>query len=163
MFRSSSIVLAGLVTLLAACGGGTSAPAPATSPAPETAQTAPAPASSAAPSPADAPTSVQAGVYTAAQAERGQEVFGAVCGECHSAREFRGGDFLYAWGGGSVGRFVERVVKTMPEDAPGSLEMAQYIDVAAYVLSLNGFPTGQAELTSDPEVLDRILIEGAAP
>jgi hypothetical protein len=62
-----------------------------------------------------------------------------------------------------VGRFVERVVKTMPENDPGSLEMAQYIDVAAYVLSLNGFPTGAAELSADPEALDRIVIEGAAP
>lgn len=117
-------------------------------------------ASAAAPS---APTSVRAGVYTAAQAERGREVFGAVCGECHSTREFRGGDFLFAWGGGSVGRFVERVMTTMPEDDPGSLETAQYIDVAAYVLSLNGYPTGAAELSADPEELDRILIEGATP
>lgn len=159
MLRSSRIVLAGLVAALAACGG-------AGAPGDATMSPAPAPAPAAAPSDGAAPatpTSVQAGVYTASQAERGSEVFGAVCGECHSTREFRGADFMFTWGGSSVGRFVERVMKTMPEDAPGSLEARQYVDVAAYVLSLNGFPTGDAELTTDAGALDLIVIEGATP
>lgn len=157
MMSRPSRILAGLVATLAACGGGASTPAPASLPP------SPAPASVAPEAPASTPTSVEAGVYTASQAERGREVFGAVCGECHASREFRGGDFIFAWGGGSVGRFVERVMKTMPEDAPGSLETAQYIDVAAYVLSLNGYPAGDRELSSDPAVLERIMIEGALP
>jgi hypothetical protein len=41
----------------------------------------------------------------------------------------------------------------MPDDDPGSLALSQYIDVVAYILQLNGFPEGEAELVADENAL----------
>ena len=38
---------------------------------------------------------------------------------------------------------------TMPADNPGSLMLEEYTDVIAYILSENGFPTGDNELDPD--------------
>jgi mono/diheme cytochrome c family protein len=103
--------------------------------------------------------SVLDGVFTDAQAERGRDVFRAVCAECHESREFRGERFLLSWDGSSVGRFTDRLVSTMPDGAPGSLPPGDYLDVTAYILRLNGFPAGPRELENHPARLDAIRIE----
>ena len=45
--------------------------------------------------------------------------------------------------------------------AQARLDDAVYLDVIAYVLQQNGFPTGPGELTAQPEVLARLQIVGA--
>ena len=45
----------------------------------------------------------------------------------------------------------------MPRDDPGSLEESVYIDIVAYVLQQNAFPSGAEELKSDAETLKSIL------
>jgi hypothetical protein len=109
--------------------------------------------------------SVLDGVFTDAQAQRGRQVFRSVCSECHSRLDFRGETFFLSWEGTSVGRFVDRIVSSMPESDPGSLPIQQYLDVVAYVLQLNDFPTGSSELEDAPAALERIRIErpGARP
>ncbi len=42
----------------------------------------------------------------------------------------------------------------MPGDAPGSLSDAQCADILAFVLSKDGFPAGQSELTAGPALKD---------
>jgi hypothetical protein len=150
-------LLAGAATLvlLAGCGGAAS---PGANPAgPASAAGAP-PADPAGASVAEA-TSVQDGVYTEVQAGRGRDVFRAVCAECHESLEFRGDRFLLSWEGTTVGRFVDRLMSTMPDGAPNSLPTGQYVDVTAYILQLNGFPAGAAELTDRLRALEAIRIE----
>lgn len=65
----------------------------------------------------------------------------------------RGTQFQYEWGRRTVGDLYEHLFETMPEDAPGSLTPSQYIDVVAYILRLNGFPAGNAELRPEGPLL----------
>jgi hypothetical protein len=51
----------------------------------------------------------------------------------------------------------------MPEDAPGSLEPQQYVDIISYVLRANGFPPGDRELTADQAVLDAHSMASPTP
>lgn len=149
-FRSPSRVSAlALVALFAGCaassGDGSSAPSPAAS-APDD------------PGGAARAATLADGAFSAEQASRGGELFGQVCGECHAAREFRGSDFFFAWEGSTVGRFVQVVSETMPEDDPGGLPMDQYLALAAYVLQLNEFPAGASPLPADAEYLATLRI-----
>ena len=41
----------------------------------------------------------------------------------------------------------------MPQDAPGSLSSAQYVNVTAYVLELAGFASGAVALRPDTAML----------
>ena len=41
----------------------------------------------------------------------------------------------------------------MPEDNPGGLPAQTYTDIIAYVLELNGYPSGTTELTPDRNVM----------
>lgn len=100
------------------------------------------------------------GVFTAAQASRGEKVQLEVCSMCHSPKQdFTRAGFISAWSGKSVKDLFHNLRETMPEDMPGSLSRQQYADVIAYILQLNGMPAGSAELKSDDESLSRILIE----
>ena len=47
----------------------------------------------------------------------------------------------------------------MPEDNPGSLERQQYIDVVAYIFSLNAYPAGANDLPGDDDGLKKIKID----
>jgi hypothetical protein len=46
----------------------------------------------------------------------------------------------------------------MPQDKPGTLSPDTTVDVIAYLLQFNKFPTGSTELKSDPAALKNILI-----
>jgi len=46
----------------------------------------------------------------------------------------------------------------MPDDDPGSLPRQNYIDVLTYILDLNDFPAGSADLMADTERLDLLII-----
>ena len=129
-----------LTVLLLGCSSG-----------PSTADTTPAPTDQSA-----AMISEDAGYYTAEQSRRGQEVFEGICAECHYASEFRGRDFEWTWRRQTARDLFERMAETMPEDNPGSLTDQQYVDVVAYVLSLNEYPAGQVELEPAGEVLARV-------
>jgi hypothetical protein len=51
----------------------------------------------------------------------------------------------------------------MPEDNPGSLERQQYIDVLAYIFSLNAYPAGANDLPGDDDGLKKIKIDNPPP
>ena len=97
--------------------------------------------------PAQSAKSVNEGVYTAAQADRGAAVFKTSCTACHDTGRFTGDDFLAGWTGKSLHALFDHVSTTMPEDNPGSLKPQQYADVIAYLLKLNEYPTGNTELS----------------
>jgi mono/diheme cytochrome c family protein len=101
--------------------------------------------------------SVNEGVYTAAQADRGEDTFKNTCTACHEKERFTGPDLLDHWTGRSLQELFQHMSTTMPEDNPGSLKPQQYADVVAYFLELNGYPEGKAEL--DPAAIKTIKFE----
>ena len=88
-------------------------------------------------------------VFTAAQADRGDQTFIAVCIDCHLPEEFSDAGYLYSWEGQLVADFIYYVQTNMPEDNPGSLKNTEYLDVMAYILELNGIPSGNRALNID--------------
>lgn len=109
-------------------------------------------------------TGVSAGVFTEAQATRGGEIFASRCSGCHGA-QLQGGmgpqlnPINEAWHGMSLAALYRFVSQNMPFGAPGSIEPQQYADVISYVLSQNGFPTGEEELPPDADQLESLTID----
>jgi len=113
--------------------------------------------------------SVWDGVYTDAQAARGERQYGRVCESCHGA-DLSGDSvmeipalsldsLMTAWSGRSVKDLFETVKRSMPKDKPGSLGTGGDVDVVSYLLQANRFPSGSRELPRTPEQLDGIVIE----
>ncbi len=90
--------------------------------------------------------SVLDSVFTAEQADRGDQIFMRVCLDCHLPEEFSDAGYLYSWEGQLVADLIGYVQTNMPEDNPGSLRYAEYLDVMAYILKLNGIPSGSRTL-----------------
>jgi len=103
--------------------------------------------------------SVKDGVYTAAQAERGEVVFKSRCASCHTPGYFTDENFYTNYADKPLWQLFDVVSDSMPEDDPGSLKIEQYADVIAFLLKLNKFPAGQADLPIDKDALSEILME----
>jgi len=114
---------------------------------------------------------IWSGVYTEAQAKRGEATTNSRCSSCHgtdlaggeAGPELVGLDFLGNWNQQSLGDLFDRIHSTMPADAPGSLSLPETADVIARVLQLNKFPTGQKDLPTDMNALGQIKIESQPP
>src|SRR5262245_7706412 len=82
---------------------------------------------------AQAPASVNDGIYTSAQAERGKKVYDETCQGCHGAKAdcgaagptLTGPDFTNGYKDGSAGALLNKISQDMPSNAPGSLEAQQ--------------------------------------
>ena len=105
------------------------------------------------------PRSTRAGVYTAAQAERGAEVYAGMCRSCHAPATHSDVTFAKAWNGRPLAELFQYVSEQMPKNDPGGLAPEQYADVIAYLLRMNAMPAGTAELPPDPTPLAAIRIE----
>lgn len=110
--------------------------------------------------------SVSAGVYSTAQADRGQQLYAKQCAQCHGkalegtiGTPLVGDSFLANWSTRPLANFVEKIQKTMPFERPGSLTREQSIDLGAYILQAAKFPAGQAELNE--AALGRIAFPAA--
>lgn len=104
-------------------------------------------------------TSVKSGVYTAAQAERGQAIYKSKCASCHAPIYFTDDQLFATYAGKPLFELFDVISDSMPEDNPGSLKKAEYADVIAFILQLNKFPTGAADLPSDKDALSAIVME----
>jgi mono/diheme cytochrome c family protein len=110
------------------------------------------------------PRTVWDGVYTAAQADRGMSAYEYSCSRCHgenltaSGNVLRGAKFLDHWREDSLKSFFTVLKATMPRGAPQSLGDGDYVDIVAYVLRANEFPSGPEELTT--ATLNQILVVG---
>jgi mono/diheme cytochrome c family protein len=117
------------------------------------------------------PHSVWDGTYTEDQAKRGELLYGQKCASCHgdkltggeSAPPLTGGQFLSNWNGLTLDVLFERIRTTMPSDNPAKVGRGPKADILAYILSMNRFPSGDAELQSKTELLKDILIEASKP
>jgi len=96
------------------------------------------------------------GVYTDAQATRGENLFKEQCASCHAPGDFTSDDFLKKWTGKPLHELFSTVSETMPMDSPGTLKPPQYADLVSYILKLNKFPAGQDELKTSAETLKAI-------
>jgi mono/diheme cytochrome c family protein len=104
--------------------------------------------------------SVKAGVYTFEQAERGVALYKSKCASCHAPNRFTDDElFLTPYAGKPMWEMFEVISDSMPEDDPGSMKPEEYADVIAYLLRLNGFPTGQTALPTSKDALTLILFE----
>jgi len=145
--RPLSALFVGL--LLGACASGPGGGAPsAASPGPSTSGAT-----------SGAAVSIMDGVYTDAQASRGESTFESSCSGCHQSGEFSGGRFRLRWGGMTAEDVYAFISTAMPDDEPGSLSPGQYTDLVAYFLSLNGYPTGGAELPPSPDAMRALRLD----
>jgi hypothetical protein len=99
--------------------------------------------------------SIWNGVFTAAQAMRGDDAYQASCSSCHGgnlratdpeAVDLTGPAFQAKWNGKTLGERFEKIRDTMPLGNGNSLGDKTYIDIVAFILQFNGFPPGNQEL-----------------
>lgn len=99
------------------------------------------------------------GVFTAAQATRGEASFRSICANCHSVKQFTTPGLFRSWGGRPIRELFEMIRTLMPDDNPGGLDRQVYVDVLAYLLKANGYPAGRTELPAGDAALRQIRIE----
>jgi len=99
------------------------------------------------------------GLYTAAQASRGRDIYRTHCAVCHGSRldngvavALVGPDFLGKWGtpARSLDDLFFILRTTMPQPAAGSLAKDEYTDVLAYILERNELPAEATATESAP-------------
>lgn len=158
--RLSLLACATFVVVACASAQGTGPPVPVTPP-PAGSTSVAAPAAPAAP--ATGGLSTVAGVYSAAQAARGETVFNNSCLSCHVPTDYQGDAFQSKFVGGTAFDMYETIRSSMPQDNPGSLTSAQYTDLVAYLFKLNGLPTRDKDLPAVVDSLKAIKVEAPKP
>jgi|TARA_B110000444_G_C18763103_1_gene558599 cytochrome c len=106
------------------------------------------------------------GVYSIDQASRGETVYKETCVSCHgqdlggnsNSPGLVGMGFMFLWEGKTLGEFFEKIRSDMPTDRPGQLTQQNYLDVLAYILLQNNFPSRTEELSSNKDILKEITI-----
>jgi S-disulfanyl-L-cysteine oxidoreductase SoxD len=118
--------------------------------------------------------SIWDGVYTDAQARRGEELYAKHCSRCHGADlaglpwealgqampealrsylhfdrspELTGPTFYSNYDRLLLSDLVERIRISMPTDKPGIPSRKDTVDVVGYLLFFGGFPLGRTELS----------------
>ncbi len=121
---------------------------------------------------AAAPSSAQErtiwdGVYTQAQALRGQESYKAICGYCHRDDLSGGGSeagapalvgtiFTTQWQDRPLVDLFVTIGTTMPTNEPDSLMAQVVIDIVSFLLQANDIPAGETELPPQLAPLEEI-------
>ena len=103
--------------------------------------------------------SVNDGVYSDAQATRGQAAFERNCTNCHDTLRFTGAGFVQSWSGKPLAELYDVLRTTMPEDNPGSLKPQQYADLLSFFLQLNGYTAGEIELIGTDAAMKAVRME----
>jgi quinoprotein glucose dehydrogenase len=111
------------------------------------------------------------GVYTKAQADRGEGLYNQLCRDCHGDDllgdpenpPLTTGAFVYKWNSLTLGDMFERVHRDMPPDHRGTLTRQKAADLVAYILSFNKFPEGSRELPPDLPALREIRFDATPP
>lgn len=100
------------------------------------------------------------GVYTAAQAAAGKELYGSKCESCHQPAKFSGAEFTRAYGAKPLSE-IDAAMAEMPMDNPGTLSRDDVAALIAYFLSMNKYPAGQTALSGDAAALKAITVASA--
>jgi mono/diheme cytochrome c family protein len=104
-------------------------------------------------------STTRSGVYTAAQAARGKDIYAGNCRSCHTPETHTGATFNAIWNRRPLADLYSFIRERMPKNDPGSLSDQEYADVLAYVLLMNRMPAGRVELSSDSSALKGIRIQ----
>jgi mono/diheme cytochrome c family protein len=112
----------------------------------------------------EAMRSTRSGVYTAAQADRGHQLYAFRCARCHEsgfdgAPRLGDGRFINDFLGKTLFDLTDLIHTSMPVDKPGTTSKAEAADLAAYILSVMQAPAGQNELPPDDSVLQQIRMD----
>ena len=109
------------------------------------------------------------GVYSTAQAKRGEAVFKDACTTCHGPTlegslgpPLAGRTFLGVWNTQTVADLFDKIRGTMPADSPGTLTREQSADLVAYILQVNQFRAGQTDLGTADAALKQIAMAPGA-
>jgi cytochrome c len=97
------------------------------------------------------------GLYTDAQAARGNDLYQNNCASCHGGwlqgeeenPALSGNHFFNRFGGMPVSALYGFINTQMPLGQAGALGAQGNADVTAYILQANKFPAGQSELPAD--------------
>jgi S-disulfanyl-L-cysteine oxidoreductase SoxD len=110
------------------------------------------------------------GIYSEAQAGRGEALYNDKCAKCHGpdgsggdAPELVGGGFMSDWDGLTMAQLFDRTRSSMPQDNPQSLSRDEAANLMGYLLKKNGFPTGATDLSSDAGALGQIKYVAIKP
>ncbi len=119
---------------------------------------------------AQAPRSVQDGIFTDAQATRGQSLYGTQCAACHGeglkgaqAPPLAGEAFVGNWNTQPLSALAGKIRHTMPAGAAGTLTPEQSADLVAHILKVGGFPSGRSELPSAEAALSQVTLPAGKP
>ena len=104
------------------------------------------------------------GIYSEAQAKRGEEVYATSCASCHGpnlegdgqAPALADKEFASEWNDQPLSDLFERIRTTMPGDGPGTLKPAEVADVLAFMLKKGNHPAGTTDLPADAAALKTV-------
>ena len=97
------------------------------------------------------------GVYTAAQATKGQALYAQACETCHQPEKFTGAEFTRAYVDRPLNE-INRAMAEMPQDNPGTLTAEDVASLIAYFLQMNKYPAGPAPLSGEADALKAIIL-----
>ena len=114
----------------------------------------------------DARSTIWDGVFTDAQAKRGEDTYVKACAKCHAddllgstnAPALVGQAFFARFDRTSADEVLDVIRRTMPQEAPDTLGMQAYADIVSYMFKTNGASGGKAELSTDRAKLREILV-----
>ena len=94
--------------------------------------------------------------FSKSQVQAGKKAYAQNCAACHGS-SLQGGagpalegskfESSLKFGNMSSKQLYEFIAQHMPKNDPGSLSESHYLQIFSYILSQNGFPSGQADLT----------------
>ena len=122
------------------------------------------PVAGAAQSSDSAAATVWQGVYSDAQAARGQTEYATHCARCHRDdlsgynNILKGRRFMEKYRETTLDLLFDKTRTTMPRGAPATLSDKAYVDIVAHMLKANEFPAGAQELRL--EELPRVRLIG---
>ena len=105
------------------------------------------------------------GVYSDAQAARGEALYSDNCSYCHLV-DLSGGDlaptltgasFMAKWTGKPLSEVFDYMRVAMPLNSPGGLSVQQNADILAFLLKKSGFPAGATNLTAQATSLKSVF------
>ena len=115
-------------------------------------------AQTAKPAPNTTAKTTMSGVYTASQAEKGEEIYYGTCITCHPKGTYAGASFNKNWNGRPLSDLYDWVKTKMPKSDPGALSPNESVQVMAYILQQNKMPAGSTPMSTDRNALGRITI-----
>ena len=115
--------------------------------------------------------SIWDGVGTAAQVARGREVYARACSACHLdslkgdavSPPLQGPSFVNRYVNSTAHDMITALRSSMPQNAPDSLGDQAYVDLAAFLLRVNGGADSSSELPAEVNALMRIAIPSPPP